>query len=112
MEFPFPPGAPDPRLGELRAIGLSRTWLDVAEAIGMEAFLSMWRLLDDRLQEDDRRPFLPQFSSYLRFQRNRLIQSLHADGLKPRDIRHHLQHELRETLSLRHIARVIERGEQ
>ena len=35
-------GVGDPRLDELRAIGLADHWIRVAEAIGVDAFVLVW----------------------------------------------------------------------
>lgn len=37
---------PDPRLNEMREMGLQSVWIEVAEAIGVDAFLKMWWELD------------------------------------------------------------------
>ena len=39
-------GDRDPRIDELRTMGLQARWIRIAEAIGVDAFLAMWRILD------------------------------------------------------------------
>lgn len=66
-------------------MGLSAMWLAVVRAIGADAFLSLWRILDahpqnwhdsGRLRIDIRR-----YSAYLRLQRNRYIENLYDAGV-------------------------------
>jgi len=108
--FKFRPGdAPkkrDPRLDELIAMGMPRTWLQVAEAIGVDAFLQMWRILDadESLHEDNMvQAHLRPYRSYLRFQRNRYIETLAALRVPTSTIRDMLKRQLGEEISERHI---------
>ncbi|MFA6971656.1 MAG: hypothetical protein WC208_09685 [Gallionella sp.] len=111
----FEPGAAekkrDPRLEEFSQMGLQRVWLEVAEEIGVDAMLKMWRILDrDQASVgDDGRLLVPirSYSTFLRFQRNRYIESLNGTGMKPRDIQKKLKDQLCEQISLRHISRLI-----
>lgn len=99
-------------MNELRGMGLPAVWLEIARQIGVDAFLAMWRLLDrarpewsDRLGviEVQLRPY----QSYLRFQRNRYIETLHEQGRTPAEIHEALQATLGEVVSARHISRII-----
>ena len=100
----------DPRLEELQRIGLKRVWLDVAEEIGVDAFLATWRILDaddsSRHKEGFLQIHLKLYRSFLRYQRNRYIEALTAQGYKPLDIQRCLMRQLREPVSLRHISRL------
>lgn len=96
----------DPRLDELYTMGLPRINLQVAEAIGFDAFMKLWRILDadesihkDRMIEFPIRPY----RSYLRFQRNRYIETLAALGVPSSVIREMLKRQLGEEISERHI---------
>ena len=94
-------------------MGLPRTWLQVAEAIGVDAFLQMWRILDQdesmlvsghlrgagMVIEVRLRPY----RSYLRFQRNRYIETLAALKVPCATIREMLKRQLGEEISERHI---------
>jgi hypothetical protein len=109
--FKFRPAADqkkrDPRLDELTSMGLPRTWLQVAEAIGVDAFLAMWRILDadDSLHEDNMiKSHLRPYRSYLRFQRNRYIETLAALKVPCATIRDMLKRQLGEEISERHIS--------
>ncbi|HQS59930.1 MAG: hypothetical protein B7Y56_03235 [Gallionellales bacterium 35-53-114] len=101
----------DPRLEELRQMGLQRMWLDVAEEIGVDALLKMWRILDQDKSSigDDGRLLVPlrSYSTYIRYQRNRYIESLATMGMKPREIQQKLNAQLCEQISIRHISRLI-----
>jgi hypothetical protein len=91
-------------------MGLPRVWLRVAEAIGIDAFLATWRILDADPStwhnETILRVRLRPYRSYLRYQRNRYIEALTAQGLKPEEIQRRLQRQLGESVSHRHITRL------
>jgi hypothetical protein len=105
--------ADDPRLEEFREIGLSSTWLRVAEGIGVDAFLALWRILesDDRVDRDRGmlQIGLRSYASYLRYKRNRYIAALKAAGVDHREIQNRLSKQLHENLSLRHISRLLQK---
>lgn len=100
----------DPRLRELAEIGLSATWLGVAQLLGYDQFVAMWRQLsaDPALRNDDDQIELRlrPFRSYERYQRNRYIDTLVAAGLRPSEIHDMVRTELGESLSYRHIKRL------
>lgn len=102
----------DPRLDEFRQMGLQRVWLEVAEEIGADNMLKMWRILDSDQASvgDDGRLLVPirSYSTFLRYQRNRYIESLSDMGMKPKEIREKLRAQLCEQISLRHISRLIQ----
>lgn len=102
----------DPRLEELREMGLQRIWLEVAEKIGVDAFLAVWRILDsDQTSiENSGRLMVPirAYSTYMRYQRNRYVESLSEIGLTPPQIRQKLKEQLCEQISIRHISRLVQ----
>lgn len=106
----------DPRLDELERMGLQRHWLNVAEAIGVDAFLVMWRTLDAEpsLWMDPpgsgMRIRLRRYESFLRYQRNRHIEALYALGLTSEEIRARIAENIGEILSERHIDRLCKQG--
>jgi len=104
----------DPRIDELRQMGLQRVWLDVAEVIGVDNLLKMWRILDSDQASiaDDGRLLVPirSYSTFLRYQRNRYIESLDGMGFKPPEIQKKLNDQLCEQISIRHISRLIQQG--
>lgn len=108
---------PDPRMDELRRIGLPRAWLMVAERIGFDAWLDVWRMLSDadfhaEIRMDTggtRMPRLRSFASYLRFQRNRYIESLSERGLDAEEIQRAVARNLGESLSPDQISRLMKR---
>lgn len=99
----------DSRLAELREIGLAAHWLDVAASIGVDNFLTMWAILSncDAVQDEKHYAYVPRFSVWMRYQRNRVIMSLHADGLCAQEIRVRIRNDLNETVSVDHIKRII-----
>jgi len=112
FKFSAPPpqkSARDPRLQELHDLGLQRVWLEVAETIGVDSFMQMWRILDadpacrhsDGLLEIT----LKKHSAYLRHVRNRMIRRLHGTSTTEQ-IRKRVLEQFGEELSLRHIERI------
>jgi len=102
-------------IAELREMGLSQRWLEVAETIGIEAFLKMWAILDrDNLQSPSEREcvrvWIPQMRRYFRFQRNKLIHALSSDGVSKYEIQKIIASELGERISIRHIDRIASRS--
>lgn len=104
----------DPRLDELREMGLQRAWLEVAEAIGVDAFLKAWRILDadGSNKTDDGRRLVPMrsYGCFERYQRNRYIETLVGAGCTPDEISHLLHQQIGEKISARHILRFRRRG--
>lgn len=106
-----PARAADPRLAELRRVGLPRIWISVAQAIGFDAFVAMWRVLMQGGHIDERcRVVVPNYSKYLRFQRNQLVRQLILDGYGVQEIQAQLLQTTGETLSEYHIRRVAQRA--
>jgi len=103
----------DPRLDELRRMGLQRPWIEGAEAIGVDAILMLWRILDaDPSSSCDGttlRVPLRSWKTYLRYQRNRLIEDLHRCHASPEEIQRRLLGQLGEKLSISHIREIIRR---
>lgn len=115
LKFSTRPPAPekkcDPRMLELEHMGLPRVWLDVAEEIGVDAFLATWRILDAEPSMRHKEGFLQirlkLYRSFLRYQRNRYIEALAARGMKPAEIQRELSRQLCESVSIRHISRLV-----
>ncbi|MGR2663092.1 hypothetical protein ACUXVY_16035 [Chromobacterium haemolyticum] len=95
----FPDGAKknrarDPRLDDLRRMGMHHSWQRVAEEIGMDAFLVMWRILD--AEDQWRHPkgglelTLRRYKSYEHFQRDMYIFQLRQAGVSIVEIREKL----------------------
>jgi hypothetical protein len=98
-------------LAELQAFGLGQRWVRIAEAIGAEAFLRMWRILDEEnlaapAGRDQARIRVPMLISYLRFRRNQRVRELAAEDLSAKEIRQALLREGCEPVSVRHINRL------
>lgn len=100
----------DPRLDELRHMGLPRVWLQAAEAVGVDAFLKIWRIIDadpsSWHNDTSLRVRLRPYKSYLRYQRNRFIEALTVQGVKADEIKRRLRQQLGEDVSHRHITRL------
>lgn len=109
----------DPRLAELAQMGLPDYWLQVADYLGFDAFLGMWRILDgnrnsipasNRSGGNSMAPTLRTYNNYLRFQKNRFIETLAAQGVEPREIQRRVASQLCETISLVHIRRLTQKA--
>lgn len=105
-------GARDPRLSDLRALGIGERWLRIAREIGVDEFLTVWRILDEANEDGfaGARVRVPLFRSWERRLRNRYILALAASGSGAREIRRRLLRERCEELSERHIHRIIAQG--
>jgi len=104
----------DHRLAELRATGIANIWIEIADAIGFDAFMRVWSILDrDNLlyggHRETMRINVPQMRTYLRYQRNSYIRSLATSGLTTVQIRDRIRKDLGERLSIRHLDRIIHR---
>jgi hypothetical protein len=94
-------------------MGLRQVWLRVAARIGVDAFLDLWAIVDQAecaIPSGSLRIDMPRFSRYLRYQRNRLIETWVERGMSREQIRAAIRDELREDLSQRHIDRIIARA--
>lgn len=104
-------GAPrDPRLNDLRRIGLQSVWLDVAEEIGVDAFMRIWRIIDAAPEcaynDTALRVPIRMYRVFLRFQRNQYIRELSGAGLSFSAIKRRVARQLGEQVSIRHIKRI------
>lgn len=108
----------DPRFDELVAMGLAEYWLQVAEYLGVDQFLGMWRILDANRDQIPERggnsgsmaPTLRPYSGYLRFQKNRFVENLAAQGVPPKEIQRRVKQQLCETISIVHIHRLSKKN--
>lgn len=102
---------PDPRFSELEKIGLPGAWLRLARRVGFDAFLDVWRMVceDETTRHDGgrRMPKLREFDTYLRFQRNRYIDSLRPANLDPKKVQALLRQNLGEHLSIEQVQRLM-----
>ncbi|PHS71957.1 MAG: hypothetical protein COB22_05940 [Cycloclasticus sp.] len=99
----------DPRISELREMGLSRHWVDIAESIGFDSFIVVWQKLSDH---DDTRSskcsiYVPRFAGWIKYQRNRVIISLRSSGFSYSDIQDQIKVDLGERVSVSHIKRIV-----
>jgi len=80
--------ARDPRIEELRKDGLSWKWVIIADAIGYDDFVVMWRLATSLFETPDGymiRMHLPHSKKLERIQRNLLIKTL-SEHSTPKEI--------------------------
>lgn len=79
----------DVTIDDLRALGLSGKWLEIAERVGPETWLQIWEILDrENIDQpppcrDRIRMWVPSYSKFLKFVRNRTIFQLAKDGHAP-----------------------------
>lgn len=99
----------DSQIEELRAIGLPRVWLNIADSIGAEHFVTMWRVLCQQVDFDGdaQRVYVPRFSTYLRYQRNRVILALCSEGKDVRTIQTELKSATGWSVTKSYIYRII-----
>jgi len=104
-----PAAAADPRLAELRRVGLPQPWPRVAALIGYDAFMTLWQALAtvDGVGSRDR-IVMPKLSTYMRYQRNQLMRSLAAEGLDLDQIRQHLTTITSDVPTTSHIRRILD----
>lgn len=108
-DFAVPRRARDARLDELRRSGVGRVWLQVAEAIGYESFLVVWRTLSEQpeVADERHRVYVPRWQSFLRYQRNLLVRTLARAGASPEEIQTIVAREVGETMSRTHVCRLV-----
>ncbi|MDT8372086.1 MAG: hypothetical protein RQ783_08890 [Gammaproteobacteria bacterium] len=104
----------DPRLDELREAGIGNHWTTLADEIGYDAFIVVWRVLSNRADdsEDAHKLYIPKFNSFERYQRNRYILTLSSMGLTPKAIKDHVANELNEDLHVNHIHKLIRQNKE
>jgi hypothetical protein len=105
----------DPRFRELEEMGLGSIWLRAAKAVGIDNFLRLWVILDEKNMQvppglrDQARIRVPMFSRYERYQRNKLIASL-SDNHNPAEIQKIIKKNLGEKVTTTHISRIIKKN--
>lgn len=103
----------DPRMDELRAIGLPSVWMRIAERVGFDAWMDIWRMVSEeegvRHDGGARLPKLREYSAYLRYQRNLYIEDLARLGYTPKMIQEALRKNLREFLDISNINKIARR---
>jgi len=97
----------DPRIKSLRDMKIGTTWIEIAEDIGFENFMAVWRRLG---QDESTRIRMPPYTKWVRYQRNQFIKQLASEGYRSEQIKRRVKRELCEDVSLRHIARILEKS--
>ena len=107
------------KIRELMDMGLPSVWIRVAESIGYDNFLQLWRILDTAAELREIRRSenesmievqLRRYTSFKRYQRNRFIEALASNGLPNAAIQHAVKQHLGEKLDRSHIRRLAARG--
>lgn len=98
-------------LAELADMGLPGVLLQVAEAIGFDAFMKVWQLLDTAPELLDESGSgiqlrMPRFRAWRRYQRNRYIETLAGMGYDTGEIKDAVRRQLGEEISNRHTRRL------
>jgi hypothetical protein len=90
-------------------MGLRPIWIKVADAVGFDAFLTMWRTMSENedLLDERNRVTIASFATYLRFQRNQVIRSLASEHPDARTLREELKRTHKIDLSLSAVMRVL-----
>jgi hypothetical protein len=79
-----------PTIEDLKEIGLSGKWLEIAERVGIDMWLDIWQILDREnvgqpsILRSSTRLRVPMYVNYVRYIRNRYIHEM-TDAGKPRD---------------------------
>jgi len=89
----------------------------IAETIGFDAWLEVWRRLSGeefnawtrRDTGGTRMPMLRSYDSYLRYQRNRYIEALASRGMGVAQVSRAVARNLREPLDEKHVAKIMRR---
>lgn len=99
-------------------MGIQAPWLRIAEAIGPDAFLTVWRIADTEpmfrltggaAERGYLQMRLRPFKAWHRYQRNRYIEALAGSGKSPAEIQEAVRLNLCEKISLRHISTLMNR---
>ena len=107
------------KIRELSDMGLPAIWLRIANAIGYDDFLQLWRILDTAAELREIRRSenesmievqLRRYSSFKRYQRNRWVEDLARHGLPTVAIQQAVKRRLGEKLDSSHIRKLARRG--
>ena len=100
----------DPRIDELKKAGVSWKWITLAETIGYDDFVVVWRMLTSLFEKPDDymvRMVIPHAKKLERIQRNLFIQTL-SESHPTKEIPK-LMAELGMPISLPQVYRILER---
>jgi len=108
QKAPKQEAAQDERILELRKIGISNWLILLAEEIGYDNMLIVWRRLSYEAGENgEHRLRIQRWTSFMRYQRNQLIFSLNGEGKTLKQIRKYLISGLGESPAIEQINRII-----
>lgn len=110
LKFSESAGRRDPRLDQLGALGLQPAWLRLAEQLGVDLFLTVWRTLDaDDTPVNESGTLtltLRRYACWQRAERDGHIRALKAAGLPTRQVRERLLDNYGQRLSPAHVRRI------
>jgi len=101
----------DPRIEELREEGISWQWIAIADAIGYDNFIMMWRMVsgfDHNPYSSMVRIFIPHSRKLDKIQRNRFIATMSRENKSTDEIMERLKNELNCGLKRKQICRIID----
>jgi len=104
----------DPRLDLLAKAELADHWLQIADLIGFDNFMTVWIILDSEnihstpKERRRRKVYVPQYRRFQRLMRDQFIIDLANRGKKPHVIHSLLIKNMCERVSIRHIERTIQ----
>lgn len=107
------------KIRELSEMGLPAIWIRIAEAVGYDNFLTIWRILDTAAELREIRRSenesmievqLRRYSSFQRFQRNRWVEEMARNHFPPAVIQKLVKDRLGEKLDRSHIRKIARRG--
>lgn len=95
----------DPRMAELRLLKLPESWITIAEKIGIDNFLLVWKLLDE--ESEEHKTYIPAFSKYIKLQRDLTIKQLSREGHNVVEIKDILKKKMNINIERSQIYRTI-----
>lgn len=98
------------KINDLKKLGLSSIWLEIAEKIGIDQFLVAWEILDRLVDPKDRRLRIPAIKTLSRHFRNQLISSLKSEGLTDREIAGYIRQNLNLNINQSTVNRSYEKS--
>jgi hypothetical protein len=101
----------DPRLDDLAAMGLRKVLLDIAEEIGVDNYMKMWKIVDSDYESNGHgdsvlKLRMPCYRLYRRYQRNRYAEALFRAGHSVIEVSKKIERYMCEKLHKNHVIRL------
>lgn len=93
-------------IDDLKKIGITGKWLEVAERVGIDTWLEIWTILDREnvsqplSMRDSIRVRIPMYSNFIRFVRNRYIHQMTDAGKSAQEIYRFIKYADLEPVSI------------